>query len=252
VGGCAIDDRSPSTLVASGGADNASPAAAPSTSVSAELPASPALAGGSGPGAMEGAMGGADADDLPAQLDAAVAPPAADPPCHGCVELVVPVTAAQQSAQFEFQYAAPGLDFSSGSLQWRVQVLPVDTNPNFFITTDVQNGESNAYAGLFENYRVLSGANFPAGEWVELAVDVSGFPPPLMTGFDYRRVEWVSLTLGTTSEFVGTGTVRVLVDSFAINGVTYGNRSDFSTGADGLDLDAFQVPEGTLEPIFHP
>lgn len=165
----------------------------------------------------------------------------------------MPVTAAEQSAQFQFQFAAPGLDFSSGSVQWRVQVLQADTNPNFFLTTDVQNGPTNSYAGVFANYSVLSTYNFPPGQWVDLAVDVSTHPPPATgPGFNYRAVEWVSLTVGTTADFEGTGTVRVLIDSVAFSGVSGATSSDFSTGLDGLTLNAFDAPPGTQAPILHP
>jgi hypothetical protein len=174
-------------------------------------------------------------------------------PCRGCVELVMPVTAAEQSAQFQFQFAAPGLDFSAGSVQWRVQVLQADTNPNFFLTTDVQNGASNSYAGVFANYSVLSTYNFPPGQWLDLAVDVSAHPPPQTgPGFNYRAVEWVSLTIGTTAAFEGTGTVRVLIDSVMFTGVSGATSTEFSTGLDGLMLNTFDAPQGTQPPILHP
>jgi hypothetical protein len=176
-----------------------------------------------------------------------------DVPCRGCVELVMPVTAAEQSAQFQFQFAAPGLDFSSGAVQWRVQVLQADTNPSYFLTTDVQNGPSNSYAGVFANYSVLSTYNFPPGQWLDLAVDVSAHPPPQTgPGFNYRAVEWVSLTIGTTAAFEGTGTVRVLIDSVMFTGVSGATSTEFSTGLDGLMLNTFDAPQGTQPPILHP
>ena len=253
---CAVDDRSPVT--ASGGSAGSSGGSEAGSSM-----AGSSMAGSSMAGSSSGAAGapGSGTTSVPGSAGSAAAGSGGmtsqgvtgDGPCRGCVALVMPVTAAEQSAQFQFQFAAPGLDFSSGSVQWRVQVLQADTNPNFFLTTDVQNGPSNSYAGVFANYSVLSTYNFPPGQWVDLAIDVSTHPPPATgPGFNYRAVEWVSLTVGTTAAFTGTGTVRVLIDSVLFSGVSGATSTDFSSGLDGFMLNAFDAPEGTQPPILYP
>jgi len=168
------------------------------------------------------------------------------------VELVVPVTGPDQAASFRFLFDQP-TDFSQASLTWRVQVLEPDTNTNFYLTTDVQ---IITGPGIFENYTVLSPYNFSPGEWLDLSVDVSAHPPRMVepgaaVGFDYRAVQLVVLTLGTTPTFASTDTIRVLVDSLTVSGVPSFTSRDFSTGTQGLGL-AAGAPPGTSEPIFHP
>ena len=271
---CAVDDRSPAT--ASGGSADGSELGSSMAGSAAGVSGAAAMgsAGTSGAGGASGtagtsgaggASGTAGASGTGGVLGSAgsssggaggMLPGAAgsgNGPCRGCVELVMPVTGPEQSAQFQFQFASPGLDFSSGAVQWRVQVLPADANPNYFLTTDVQNGPTNSYAGVFANYSVLSTYNFPPGQWVDLAIDVSTHPPPATgPGFNYRAVEWVSLTVGTTAAFTGTGTVRVLIDSVLFSGVSGATSTDFSSGLDGFMLNAFDAPEGTQPPILYP
>ncbi|HEU4576617.1 MAG TPA: hypothetical protein VFS67_00075 [Polyangiaceae bacterium] len=261
---CAVDDRAPATVNggSAGAADEGAsaggtPGASDVAGASGAGGAAGAGAGGAGAGGagVGGAAGGSGAAGSAAGGAGGTSQVigAGDAPCRGCVELVMPVTEAEQSAQFQFQFAAPGLDFSAGTVQWRVQVLQADTNPNFFLTTDVQNGPSNSYAGVFANYSVLSTYNFPPAQWLDLAIDVSAHPPPQTgPGFNYRAVEWVSLTVGTTEAFEGTGTVRVLIDSVTFTGVSGATSTDFRTGLDGFMLNAFDAPEGTQPPILHP
>ena len=77
---------------------------------------------------------------------------------------------------------------------------------------------------------MLSLYNFTPNEWVDLVVDVSAHPPRMVAGaFNYQAVALVVLTLGTSSTFSGTGTIRVLVDSLTFSGVS---------GLEGSDLRA--------------
>jgi hypothetical protein len=169
-------------------------------------------------------------------------------PCQGCLELAVPVTAPDQSASFRFAFDPP-MDFSRASVTWRVQVPEASTNSNFFLTTDVQNSTG---VGIFENYNVLSRYNFTPNEWVDLVVDVSAHAPSMVAGsFNYQAVALVVLTLGTTSTFSGTGTIRVLVDSVTFNGVPGLESSDFALDADGLELSPLDAPPGASQPIHH-
>lgn len=178
------------------------------------------------------------------------------PPCSGCVELLVPVTGPAQRAAFRIPFAAPGADFSAGYVVWRVQVPAANANAAFFLTLEVLNGPALGYAGIYESYQLLSSDNFPPGEWVDLTVDVSLHPPPSSAigtpGFDYAAVESLGLALGTTATFAGAASIRVLLDSVTIGGVSTVQSLNFSAGADGLVLDAYGVPAGTSAPIFHP
>lgn len=266
---CAVDDRAPGTNEgAVGSAENAGAASAGASGAAASLPAAAAAGAGGADGVTPGAgsdgatpgAGGAPATDESSAGAAGVAAAGAGAgaggalaPCSGCVELSVPVDGPGQAASYMFVFEAPGADFSGAVVRWRVRVPEEDTSAGYYLTTDVQNGFELGFAGRFENYRPLTPGNFPPGEWVELAVDVSAAPlPGSEGGFDPRAVEWVALTLGTTDGFTGDGVIRVLVDAVAFEGVAEQPSVEFTSGADGLELNAFEAPEGTGEPLHHP
>lgn len=204
--------------------------------------------------------------------------------CTGCVEITLPVTAADQaltpplnSAFYQFTFPAPGVDLSNATVTWRVQVLT--PSATFYLQTASQNGASNNYAGSYVNYTTLTETSFPAGQWVDVVQNLAALgggagdagvgdageepsdagagdagdaaPPPATGVFDKSRVESVSLQVGVVAP--NAGTVTIVIDSVTFTGVdaTAVPNKTFDTGVDGLSLNNFQIPPGATPPVAH-
>lgn len=192
----------------------------------------------------------ADAGDLVAdEISSAL------PPCSGCAELVVVLSEGSQSAYFNFELPDPGLDFTGGSVTWRVQVPEGSNGVDYGLSTIAQNGAEQLYAIVAGNYATLTAENFPPGEWRDISFDLSPYPPEADAGlaaFDNRRVQRIGINVGSTPTFAGTSTVRLLIDSVTYTGVPTVDLVTFTSSLEGLALNTFQVPPGTLPPILHP
>jgi len=272
LGACSVDERSlPASAAESSpsgggsGAASSAPAAtasgsggSPGVSESSAAPGSPLVT----PPVAVNPSASNPAAPQSSVPDASAPPPEAEPEaeavtCSGCVELRVPVTLASQMAGFQFVFPAPGEDLGAGRIEWRVQMLPGDANAAFYVLPYVQNGMDLLYAGVYGASLPLTEDNFPAGQWVSLSVDVSAYPPePVVPGetpgFDNRLVERVGLVLGSNAEFVGSGEVRLLVDSVGFGAAPSVPDATFATSTDGLELNAYQVPPGTTDPVHYP
>ncbi|MET0412619.1 MAG: hypothetical protein ABW217_15050 [Polyangiaceae bacterium] len=208
--------------------------------------------------------------------------------CTGCVELTLPVTAADQaavpaqnSAIYNFTFPAPGVDLSEATITWRVQVLT--PGATFFLQTSAQNGTSNGFAGNYVNYTAITDTAFPAGQWVDVvqnlaalqgpgvgdagvgdaggeapgdagvgdAGDAAVAPPPATGVFDKSRVESVAIQLGAIPPNVGSATI--VIDSVTFTGVdaTAVPNKTFDTGVEGLTLNTYQAPAGATAPVAH-
>lgn len=210
-------------------------------------------------------------------------------PCTTCVELVVPLTgtpvapAPLEQATFQFNAAATAApwNFSAGSVTWRVQVLADDVNANYFLQTIAQNGppEDEDYSGgIYTGFTALSAANFPAGQWRDVTLDIGAYPlpagaadagpavdagegegdggvvaPPGATAtFDKRIVRAIGLQVGAAAANTTAGEVRIFVDSVTFTNVDGTPAGTFAAGVDGLTLNDYQQPVGTPTPIYHP
>jgi hypothetical protein len=195
--------------------------------------------------------GSADAGDVVADdISSAL------PPCSGCAELVVVLSGASQSAYFNFEVPEPGLDFTGGRVTWRVQVPEGSNAADYSLYTIAQNGTEQLYATVTGKYATLTRENFPPGEWRDISFDLSAHPPEAdagSTAFDNRRVQRIGINVGSTPTlFVGTSTVRLLIDSVTYTGVPNVDLVTFTSGLEGLALNTFQLPTGTLPPSQHP
>lgn len=201
--------------------------------------------------------------------------------CTGCVELISPVTGPNNAtnladqAIFQFSYPAPGVDFSNAVITWRV--MPVANNDNLFLNTFAQNG-APGFAGVYPTYLPLSTANFPAGQWRDVVLDLSAYrgtvtpdagadagePPvvadagdagpagPLDPGnFAKEFVQAIGIQIGAGAALTGSATVRVAVDSVTITGVPSQPGYTFDANAQGLATNPFELPPGTPQPVFH-
>ena len=222
------------------------------------------MAGSGGSMAGSGGSGGATA-----------LTPLAD--CTGCVELIVPVNGGNSDAnmadQVGYQIAftpPPGIDMSNAVITWRVQA--VENNDNFFLNLYAQMG-APGYAGQYEPYTALTAAAMPAGEFRNIVLDLSTIAPlggapagdagtpadagdagggalraPQNAAFNKAQIESIGIQVGTSAAFTGAGVVRVAVDSITIAGVPGQAERTFTTGAEGLAINAYQIPPGTLPP----
>lgn len=198
--------------------------------------------------------------------------------CTGCVELDIPFAAANQSALYQFTYPPPGLDFSTAVITFRVQLLD-GANANLYAKIQVQNGAALNYAGYYNApMTALTAANFPAGTFVDLVVDMNtipaaaggdagadagdatdagdgGAPAPVAGGFDKSLVEAVQLQIGSTAAFTGTQFTTVEVDSVTITNVTGTTGAQFTAGVEGFALNNYPMsptPVGTAPVVAHP
>jgi hypothetical protein len=205
--------------------------------------------------------------------------------CTGCVEITLPVTAADQaltpalnSAFYQFSFPAPGVDLSNATVTWRVQVLT--PSANYYLQTASQNGTANNFAGNYVNYTTLTETAFPAGQWVDVVQNLAALgggagdagvgdaggeapgdagtgdagdaaAPPATGEFDKSRVESVALQVGVVSP--NAGTVTIVIDSVTFTGVdaTAVPNKTFDSGVEGLTLNTFQAPPGAAAPVAH-
>jgi hypothetical protein len=192
------------------------------------------------------------------------------PPCTGCVELRVPVTAINQTTLFQFAPATPA-DFSTGTVTFKVRGLTL--NDQLGASPFAQNSfppNNFPFVGQFEP---LSAANGFVDEdtWVDLAFDIGAQPPPDiippnadagadagpgtpdLADFDKSRVSNFGLSVGSAGAFTGALTVTVLVDSVTFTGVDTNALPNvtFDATAEGFVVNTFADVEGSVV-IHHP
>jgi hypothetical protein len=248
------DDR-PNTLGGSGGASG----------------------GGSGGGGNGGAPGGTGGGGAGGTSGGSGGTGGAGPTvtCTGCLELEMPVVAGERNLGFQFNFNPPTapLDLSNSTITWRVQVLPVDVNANFFVQTYVANAppEDPGYAfNNYANYTALAAASFPSGMWVNIVHNVGALPAAggagdagadsgtegdggtaIITAFDKSVVRAVGIQIGAAMANTTTGTVRVLVDSVTITNATGAPAGTFTTDAEGLTANNYLMIPGVVPPTHY-
>lgn len=239
--------------------------------------------GGGGTGGTNVGGGGAGG--------AAPLPPVPTADCTGCVQLTVSnnstvlVDGATQNQAGYIFVAAPAADpwdlSDIQSITWSIQALT--PNAAYFVQPFLQTAppEDPAYGGAFPPGIPLAPATFPAGEFVDVTIDVAAIGVTVipndagadagdagvtvipvdnfvdagsadagvtLSGFDKRFTRFVGLNVGAN---VGAplGWVSVVVDSVTVNGgtTTFPNKT-FTSGIEELQLNMYQVPPGTLPP----
>jgi hypothetical protein len=170
--------------------------------------------------------------------------------------LQVPFTASGQRATYQINYN-PQIDLSNATITWLVQVLT--PNAGLYVKPQLQNGAPN-YPGYFAAPSVAAtAANFPAGSWTEVSIDVGALPaapgsdagdadvdagdagaPAGPTVFDKSVIDAIQLQIGTTA--AGTGTALVVIDGLTIEGAPGVTSATFNAGAEGFALNAFAEP----------
>lgn len=225
--------------------------------------------GGSAPGGSGGTAGdgggGAGGSPSGGSSGAGGSAPSTPAACSGCVELIVPVTAGGQQAQYVIRPAAAA-DLSDATVIWRVRLItPASEIPGdqIFVTTFAQNGAPD-YAGIFRPQVVLSAANgFDPNDdtaWQPVTLDLANTAPlgeegggdagaggPELLpndGFDKSAVFQHGIQVGVLGSFTGSGTVHVAIDSVTYTGTGGLPNAEFTAGADGLTFDPFQPPPG--------
>jgi len=194
--------------------------------------------------------------------------------CTGCLELELPVVAGARELGFQFNFTAPTapLDLSNSTVTWKVQVLAADANANFFVQTYAANAppEDPAYAfNNYANFTALTAANFPAGTWVDIVHNIGALPAAggadagadsgpegdggvaTITAFDKSVVRAVGIQIGAAMANTTTGTVRLLVDSVTFTNATGAPAGTFTTNAEGLTANNYQMIAGVVPPTHY-
>lgn len=221
------------------------------------------MGGGATPSEDAGSGGESATGEIGAS---APSPPVA--PCTGCVELVAPMSGAnsadnlQDQVGYQFNIPAPGADFRSARITWRI--MAATNNDNLFVSLYAQNGAPD-YSNVYPAGPALSTVNFPPGEWVDLTLDLAtyGYLPGTVgaeaTGapltdpgtFDKTTVESFGIQLKTGGAFTGTRAIRLLIDSVTVEGAAGQSTRTFDEGAEGLGVNQYQVPLGTQPPLHY-
>ena len=235
------------------------------------------MGGSSGGMSMSGA-GGGGAGMAGSGAGGAPSIPASN--CTSCVQLsvVIPATpvSATNGSQGGYIFSAPAtaapFDLTNvTSITWHVQVLT--PNAAYFVQPFLQNAppEDPAYAfGSYPAQVALTAAAFPAGTFVDVAMAITALPggsgggdagadagdagdaggSATLTAFDKSKVRTIGLNVGAgpTSP---AGVVSVEVNEVTVAGTSNFQTKTFDTGVDGLSLNMYMVPAGTLPPAAH-
>jgi len=184
------------------------------------------------------------------------------------VEIKIPFTAAAQQVTYQIGYAAPGLDFSNAVITWRVQ--PTSSLTTVSVHPTVQNGLFNGYQGYYAApATVLSAANFPAGQFTNVVLDLTTVPgvgggdagadagdagdagAAVPAVFDKSKVEALQLVVIAS----GPGAADILIDSVAVAGVTGTTGATFTAGAEGFAVNTYAnaelIPATTPAVVAH-
>ncbi len=209
--------------------------------------------------------------------------PAPTANCQGCAQLSVLVGATPvnptNGSQGGYMFSAVGDNLEPYDLTavtaitWRVQALT--TAATYFVQPFLQNGPPENPTFNLGSYPVpafLTPAAFPAGMWVDVVLDVAAIPGSggadagvdagegevadagdagvtLLTAFDKSKVRQLGLNVGATTAGPA-GWVSVQVDSVTVAGTSNFTSKTFNTDLEGLVLNMFEVPPGTLPPAF--
>jgi len=181
--------------------------------------------------------------------------------CTGCVELIVPVSTTGDKAVFEFQLDDAAVDLSDAVITWRVQAVndtAADWSDSGFMVIKAfaqspPPPQSNP-PGFFTEARLLSLENFQPNTWHDLVFNVASFPiAQTPSDFDKTNAIRIGLELAAGSNFFGTHSIRVFVDSVVFSGVPGLSNRSFDTDVEGFVLNDWQVPMSTrLETHFEP
>jgi hypothetical protein len=245
--------------------------------------------GGMGMGGASGSAGSAAGGTGPSVPPPDTSPQAT---CTGCVELIAPLVGPRSAdnladeVSYIFSLGAP-VDFSGGVITWRLAA--VEPNANYAVTLFAQNGADLGFAGVYQE-TLLNPATFPANEFREISLDLTSFvavvldagapdggsvepvqdaganvdagdagelppasPPPTVIGaFNVGQIIQFGLFVAVNEGFTGSATVRVAVDQVTVSGVPGQPERTFTTGADSLVINQYNVPPFTPDPVHHP
>jgi hypothetical protein len=211
--------------------------------------------------------------------------------CTGCVELIAPVVGPRSAdnvadeASFIFGLGAP-VDFSNAVITWRMAA--VEPNPDYTIVLFAQNGQALNFAGAYSE-TALAPAAFPANQFRDVVLDLANVaaapgdagvpdagapdsgdegganvdagdaggqpvntPPTIIGAFDKSQITQLGLFVGVSAAFTGSATVRVAVDQVTVAGVPGQPDRTFTTGAENLAINQYNIPPGTPPPVHHP
>ena len=229
--------------------------------------------GGGGAGGTGGGTGGTSAGTGGTGGAGPVAPTAN---CAGCVQLTVPVGgtlptgAINYQAGYVFTAAATAAPFDLSdvtTITWRVQALT--TNAMYYVQPFLQTAppEDAGYAfGVYPGNVALTAAAFAPGAWVDVSVDVgaigggadAGAPDAgaegdagvVLSAFDKAYTRTIGLMVGALAGSAA-GFVSVEVDSVTVVGTSNFTTKTFAANVEGLSLNMYQTPTGTVAPTFH-
>jgi len=154
------------------------------------------------------------------------------------------------------------------SITWRIQALT--TGANYYVAPFLQNSppeSDGTYPGSFSASTVLAATAFPAGQWVNVTINVPSAvgagdagadagpvvvadagdagPPALLTAYNPAYTRIIGLAVGGTAAAAGE-LVSIEIDSVTVTGTSNFTTKNFDTTVEGLALNTgYQFPVGS-------
>jgi len=245
--------------------------------------------GGTGGAAGGGGSAGAVVAPPPPPPD--VSPQATCTGCIELIAPVVgprSATNVTDEASYIFSLATP-TDFSNAVITWRLAA--VAPNANYSVVIFAQDGQPLNFAGAYSEIALDPGV-FAANQFRDVSLDLTSIasvagdagagdagalgadgldagadggadagdaglqtlspPPNIIDAFDKSQITQFGIFVGVNEAFSGSATVRVAVDQVTITGVPGQPGHTFTTDAEGLNINQYNVPPGTPPPTHHP
>jgi hypothetical protein len=231
---------------AAGNAGAVGSAGTAGTAGSAGTSGAAGTAGMSGSAGTAGSGNPSDTGDAgPSDASVGATGDAGPPPCTGCLELRVPLTAASQTAYFQLVFGAR--DLSDTLATFHLRALLLDETGGLFVQTFATDSDSDPLFGT-STFAPITAANFTNTEtFANIDLDIGSISA---AGFDATDVVTMGIQVGSSGAFVGSATAVLLLDSITYTGSAGLTNLDFTSDEQGFALNP-DLGLQTAEVIHH-
>lgn len=166
------------------------------------------------------------------------------PPCTGCVELRVPLTASLDFAYFQIGFTPRSL--ADTVFTFRVRALALDPTGETYVHTFASDSDFTQASGT---QTLINAANFTdTNTFIDLTLDFNTFSN---VDFDEADVVALGLQVGAGGALAGPTTTVLVVDSLTLTGSSGLPNLTFTDSAEGLAPNAFAGLQ-TTTLLHHP
>lgn len=167
------------------------------------------------------------------------------PPCTGCVELRVPLTASLDFAYFQIGFTARSL--ADTIFTFRVRALALDPTGETYVHTFATDNSGFSQASGAQT--LINAANFTdTNTFIDLTLDFTTFSN---VDFDEGGVTNLGLQVGAGGALAGPTTTVLVVDSLTLTGSSGLPNLTFTSSAEGFAPNEFTGLQ-TTTLIHHP